>query len=487
MAPLSLLRSTVFRRTLGVVLLLAFVASAVIGLIGWHANSILTRATSAAIAAEIAELKAEFRSRGIEGLAAAVAERSLVHGNALYHLEDASGERRAGNLDGMPAIFTAGQRVGTFSYRRPGPPPGPRHAAAGVLIEIDNRAVLLVGRDIEEQRALLFAIYRSVGIGAAVLALLGVLGGIGLASHILKRIGTISATSAGIVAGRLSERIPLDGSNDELDRLAAQLNDMLSRIEQLMGGLREVSDNIAHDLRTPLNRLRNRAEAALADGRGAPAWHEGLERVLDEADELIKIFNALLLIARLEAGSAAERFETTDAAAIVRDLAEFYEPVADEAGFQLACTADDELPVRANRQLLGQAVTNLIDNALKYARKPAEGAPAALRIIEVGARRVGSDAVISVADRGPGIRLEDRERALKRFVRLEQSRSEPGTGLGLSLVAAVARLHQGSLRLEDNAPGLRVILVLPLAPPAPSRPDTAGSLTAAKELASARR
>lgn len=466
MAPARLLRSTVFRRTLGVVLLLTGVAAAAIGLVGWHANAILTRAAERAIETDSAELKTELVARGVDGLAQAIADRSRSGGDGVYYLADASGQRRAGNLARLPE-WPVGTRRGLFRYS-PADGKWASRTAAGLLIDIDGEPRLVVGRDIEDQRALLFAIYRSVGLGAALLVLVGLCGSILLTRHVLARIEAMSRASAGIMSGNLADRIPLDGSGDELDRLAGQLNEMLARIERLMAGLREVSDNIAHDLKTPLNRLRNRAEAALADARGAEVWRSGLERVIDEADELIKTFNALLLIARLEAGSAAEGFEPLDLAALVADVAELYEPVTEEAGFKLHCSTAGPLPIQANRQLVGQALANLIDNALKYA---ANGADA--REITITTGRRADMATLVVADRGPGIAPEHRERALKRFVRLEESRSLPGTGLGLSLVAAVARLHAGTVALEDNAPGLRVVVELPLAssPPAVAKSE----------------
>jgi signal transduction histidine kinase len=272
------------------------------------------------------------------------------------------------------------------------------------------------------------------------------------------------------MAGDLSRRVPLSGSGDELDRLADGLNAMLARIEELLAALREVSDNIAHDLKTPLNRLRNRAEAALRSSDAA-SYREVLAKTIEEADELIKTFNSLLLIARLEAGAVAETMTSVDLASLVGDIAELYEPAAEEAGLTLAVSAEPGLSAVANRELVSQAVANLVDNAIKYSARvgaPAAAgaapAPSAAPPLEIGIAlaRVGGSIEIAIADRGPGIAAPDRERALQRFVRLEKSRSRPGAGLGLSLVAAVARMHGGAVRLEDNAPGLRAILSIPM-------------------------
>src|SRR6266702_548715 len=239
-----------------------------------------------------------------------------------------------------------------------------------------------------------------------------------------------------------------------MSSLASNLNVMLERIEALMTGLKEVSDNIAHDLKTPLTRLRNRAEETLAKSGSEAEYRAALERTIEESDGLIRTFNALLMIARAESGQAREVMTEFDAAEIVRDVGELYEPLADENGLA---------PVKGNRELVSQALANLVDNAIKYARP--EAANGANAEILVTAQGEGDRILLAVADHGPGIAHEDRGRVIERFVRLEQSRSEPGSGLGLSLASAVAHLHAGELRLEDNGPGLRAVIALPRAGP----------------------
>jgi signal transduction histidine kinase len=322
---------------------------------------------------------------------------------------------------------------------------------------------LIVGRDIEDRRELARMVRSAMLWGLGVMALFGIGGGYWVSRKLLARIDALSDTTRTIMEGDLTGRLPVNGSGDELDRLSESLNLMLARIEQLMAGLREVSDNIAHDLKTPLNRLRNRVEGALREPYGEPVYREALERTIEEADGLIKTFNALLSIARIEAGAGGENRETLDVSTLLRDVAELYEPVAEERGLVLKAEADAPIMVRADRQLLGQAIANLIDNAIKYGTAEVAGNGAGAEPeVEVRVEAKGPVAEIVVTDRGPGVPAADRERVLGRFVRLEASRSEPGSGLGLSLVAAVARLHGGSLRLEDNEPGLRVILALPI-------------------------
>jgi signal transduction histidine kinase len=286
---------------------------------------------------------------------------------------------------------------------------------------------------------------------------MGVAGALFIARRVLKRVDAMTATGERIMAGDLTGRLPVTGSGDEFDRLANSLNTMLERIEGLMTGVKHVSDNIAHDLKTPLTRLRNQAEEALRSAKSEADYRAALEATIDESDALIRTFEALLMISRAEAGEARTHMVDFDAAEAAKSVVELYEPLAEEKGLKLLVEAAPPLPLHGNRELVGQALANLVDNAIKHG-VPAGGAPGEIRVT---ARAEGGRVMLTVADRGPGIPEKDRARVLERFVRLEESRSRPGAGLGLSLAAAVARLHGGELLLADNAPGLRVTLALP--------------------------
>jgi signal transduction histidine kinase len=251
-------------------------------------------------------------------------------------------------------------------------------------------------------------------------------------------------------------RMPVSGSGDELDRLALALNQMLDQIQRLMAGMQEVSSNVAHDLKTPLTRVKARVEAALRSGN-AGEYKAALEKTVEESDRLLDTFNALLSIARAEAGQARSGLEPIDASQVIADVAELYEPTAEELGGNLQFDVAPDLNVRGDRQLLAQALSNLIDNALKYGAREGQGPE-----IKVTGRVEGGNVVIAVGDHGEGIAPEDRGRVTERFVRLDSSRARPGNGLGLSLVSGVMKLHDGALVLDDNGPGLLAKLVLPL-------------------------
>ena len=290
--------------------------------------------------------------------------------------------------------------------------------------------------------------------------MIGTIGGLVVARRVLRRVDAIALGARKIADGDLSGRLPLAGTGDELDRLVENLNAMLGRIAELVAGMKEVSDNVAHDLKTPLTRLRSRAEQTLLTGGTSEDYRDALEKVIDDADSMIRIFNALLMIARAEAGAGRDGMTEFDAASVASDVGELYEPVAENRDVIFEGEIDPNLFVHGSRELIGQAIANLVDNALKYG-VGSEAEPVAERRVTLSAKRRAGTVEIAVADRGVGIATQDRVRVTDRFVRLENSRSRPGSGLGLSLVAAVCRLHNGELRVEDNAPGLRIVIALP--------------------------
>jgi len=281
---------------------------------------------------------------------------------------------------------------------------------------------------------------------------MGLLGGAAMGRNLLRRVELVNRTSERVMAGNLSDRIPLDGTSDEFDLLAANLNRMLDQIERLMTVMREVTDDVAHDLKTPLSRLRARLELALLGPVDAGAQREAIRAAIDEADRLLATFNALLRIAEAEVGAGRDLAEPLDLAEVAHSVVEFYEPVAEEKGFSIILTTEPQVKIRGDRHLLSQALANLLDNALKYAC----GGEIQVRVFR------SEKAVIEVADHGPGIPAADREVVFDRFVRLEPSRSTPGNGLGLSLVRAVAHRHHGTVTLADNHPGLIVRLEFPI-------------------------
>jgi signal transduction histidine kinase len=458
----KLFRTTTFRLSLTYLALFSAAAIVAIIYIYWNTTVLLSRQLNQTIDAELKGLAEQYRAGGLDQLVRIVAERSGTPGNSLYLVADSEGRRLAGNLSAVsPELWDSLGPV-EFVYQRPATGGVEKRLAFANVFRLASGYRLIVGRDIEDRHELARMVRSAMLWGLGVMALFGIGGGYWVSRKLLARIDALAETTRTIMDGDLTGRLPVTGSGDELDRLSESLNLMLARIEQLMAGLREVSDNIAHDLKTPLNRLRNRVEQALREPYGEAAYREALERTIEEADGLIKTFNALLSIARLEAGAGGESRERLDISALLWDVAELYEPVAEERGIELRAETDAPIFVRADRQLLGQAIANLIDNALKYGAPEPSSGNGSRPEVEVSAHAKGPTAEIVVTDRGPGVPIPDRERVLDRFVRLEASRSEPGSGLGLSLVAAVARLHGGTLRLEDNEPGLRVVLALPV-------------------------
>ncbi len=405
-------------------------------------------------------LSARYREGGLQSLVNAVTERSSPSNDALYLLTDGKGRWLAGNLDTIAADLWETQGEARFSYRKRADAQNDS-PAFGIVARLPGDLHLVVARDIESQEALKRLLRRAFILGYCLIFIIGTAGAVIVSRRMLRRVDAASNAARSIMQGNLAQRIPVTGRNDEFDRLSQNLNAMLDRIQDLMTGLKNVSDNIAHDLKTPLHRLRTRAERALQSGRSPEKLAEALGSVIEEADTLIQTFDALLSIARLEAGSRSESFGPLNISALIRDVADLYEPAAEERGLSLRLSCTGDLMMAGEKHLIGQALVNLLDNAIKYAvpaSKSADEAPPS--DVEIGLEDKGDTVDILISDRGPGIPKKDRERVLQRFVRLQPSRSIPGSGLGLSLVAAVARLHDGSVSLEDNEPGLRVRLTL---------------------------
>ena len=453
---LKLFRTTAFKLSLAYLVIFALGAGVVLGGIDWDVNQLLDGQIGQTIEAEINGLNEQYDTGGIRQLVAAVGRRTEQPGSSLYLVTNYAGESLAGNVAALPPGVIDHPGLVEIAYERRDEARA-RHLALAQVLLLPSGFRLLVGRDLEERENLRDVMIHALFTSLFWVMLVGFAGGLVMSLRILRRVDAINASALAITKGDLAGRLPLAGTGDELDRLAANLNAMIARIAGLMVGLREVSDNIAHDLRTPLTRLRNGAEEALRSGGDARRQRAALEAVIREADGLIGVFNALLMIARTEAGAGRDGMAACDAGAVVADVVELYEPAAEDRGVALTAAVEPGLLVTASRELLGQAVANLIDNALKYGVVDGSGE------VAVSARRVAGAVEIAVADRGQGIPAADRSRVLDRFVRLEGSRSRPGSGLGLSLAVAVARLHGGGLRLEDNEPGLRVAIDVPAA------------------------
>jgi signal transduction histidine kinase len=463
----KLFRATAFRLALAILLLSAVGSGIVVTAIAWQVVSVVDREIAQTVDVEAKGLIDTFNTAGLNALGAIIEARKREPGAALYLLTSPIGEPLAGNVEQIPEEVLLHPGFVPIVYRASQKGGRSRQALVGVYV-LPGGFRLLIGHDLGDRARIGAVMLRALAVSLIFFAALGALGALFVARRVLQRIDDMNTSAHGIMAGDLSRRLPVSGSGDELDRLAEGLNEMLGRIAELMAGLREVSDNIAHDLRTPLTRLRNHAEAALAFDGDAASYRVALEKTIEESDALIKIFNALLLIARAEAGGDVGPLQVFDVGEAARSVAELYEPIAEEEGVALSVRVAEPLTVRGNRELIGQAIANLVDNALKYGapNRVGDGVGAKPDVV-IAAERIGGSVVLTIADRGSGIALADRARVLGRFVRLEGSRSRPGSGLGLSLAAAVARMHGGSVELEDNEPGLRVRLTLPATDPLP--------------------
>lgn len=455
-ARIKLLRTSTFRLAALYLILFAVSVAALLGYVYWNTAVLLERQTDDTIRAEVQALADQYRIRGLRGIIDTIRRRSADDSGSVYLLTDSAGTRIAGNITAMPKFPEDDSNWIEFPLEVERGMNQERHIARAFHTDLEGEFELVVGRDVAALRQFA-SIIRTTILYALVIALvLGLGGGLLMSRNFLRRVDAITEASRTIMAGNMAGRMPVHGSNDELDRLALALNAMLDQIESLMAAMKEVSSNVAHDLRTPLTRIKAGVEAALRSGSQGD-YRAALECTVDESDRLLVTFNALLSIARAEAGQARSGLVPLDASTIVADVVELYAPLAEEEGGTLVCDTPAGLHVLGDRQLLSQALTNLIDNALKYGARKGDTPKISVRgWIE------DDKVIVAVRDHGEGVPVEDRNRVTERFVRLDSSRSQPGNGLGLSLVSGVMKLHKGTLLLEDNHPGLAAKLVLPL-------------------------
>ncbi len=427
-------------------------AGAALALVWWQSVGELDRAVDTELEGELRGLVDHLARFGRAGLRQEVRRRS-GSGDVYYVLAESYLERIEGNLERWPQGLSGHSSGETVDLV---PPRGLVQMSRRVRVEartLSHGERLLVGRDVTEQerlaREVRFALAGAFGLSVA----LAIAGGLSISRGLLGRVERMRATIVHILGGGRSERVAVGARPDEFDELAVQFNRLLDENERVLARMREVTHDVAHDLRTPLARMRRRIEADLATPGDREQLVETLHQLRADSDHILETFNAMLQIAQVETAAAREAMEPVALAALVHDAVELYGPLAEERGIALRSDADAALVIRGNRHLLAQALVNLIDNALKYGAAPGE--------VWVRARRGDRGSELWVSDQGPGIPEADRGRVLERFVRLDASRAKPGTGLGLSFVAAVAELHGAELVLSDAAPGLAVALRFP--------------------------
>ncbi|WP_147172573.1 HAMP domain-containing sensor histidine kinase [Pseudomonas sp. SJZ079] len=446
--------SLAFRLALLAMVLFGALAALLLSFVYLDSVILIDQVTNAAIDAEIRALEEKYTELGIDGLREEIGERSNDAGvsGELYLLLAPDNSILAGNIGAWPQELDSDGTWLRFAISVPqrGAEATEHQVRAREFI-LPGKHRLLVGRDIEERLNFKRLIARALLWALSGTAALSLLSGLVLSRWLLARVNAISGTCAEIIAGNLAKRIPLSGRDDEFDRLSARLNDMLEQIERLTTGMRTAMDSISHDLRAPLTRLRSNIELTLLGEADVDVCRTALSAALAEVDRLLATFTLLLQIARAEAGIVPT--DAMDLARLLEEIAELYEPVVEEQQMRLVSEIAGPALINGNRELLAQSLINLLENAIKFS--PRGG------VIRCALRLEGSRVCVEMADQGPGIAAQDRQQVLQRFVQLDSSRSTPGSGLGLSLVAAVAHLHHAQLVLADNQPGLRISLHFP--------------------------
>ncbi len=431
--------------------LLAASAAALALFLWWSTAGLLDRQTEAAIRADAQGLSERWDEGGLPALVLTIDERlsGNVDDDAIYLLTDSTMSRIAGNLQRWPNSV---QETSAW-YELPVQRAGLASLALVQRYDLPGSYHLLIGRDVKVRAQLRRLLTDALLWALVIVAAMATAGALLVRSLLRRTLANVSATATAIAAGDFAQRVKLTGRGDEFDQLAEVINDMLDRIGRLMDGVRQVSNSIAHDLRTPITRARTRLEDAALHAGTQEDLRAAIERAIADLDGIVAVFQALLRISEIEAGSRRSAFAPLDVAPLLADVAELYGAVAEEQNVTVAVEAPDHLPAYGDRDLIQQAIANLVDNAVKFS--PAGGT------VRLRAGPLGTGLEIAVIDEGPGIPLNDRKRAPERFFRGEAARSTPGAGLGLALVQAVAQLHGGMLHLADAAPGLAATLLLP--------------------------
>ena len=457
----KLLSTSAFRFTLVYLLLFCASVSLLLGYVYWSTVGYMTSRTDAAVILEMEAFVDRYRRGGLASLIQSVRLRSRHPGDNIYLLIGPGGGILVGSLNVRSFSFDPGDNWIEFEHRDDEAELPETILGRARAIALPGGFHLLVGRNVKDQREIEELITAALAWSLGLTVLLGLAGGVLIGRNMLRRIDAVNRSIQDIMGGNFSRRLPVKaGARDELHHLSINVNAMLDRIETLMQGMREVSDDIAHDLRSPLNRMRARLEIGLMS-QGEEAADErkrALEDVVAEVDEMLRLFEAMLAIRRLEARVDDEHWENLDLAALAHEVGELYAPAAEEKHMRIAFALEEPLMARGVRELLARALSNLIENAIAYGAPEREGEEGR---IEIEGRREGNDVLLAARDWGRGIPEAERERVFHRFVRLESSRNSDGSGLGLSLARAVARRHGGSAWIEDGAPGCRVILRLP--------------------------
>ncbi|WP_017196316.1 sensor histidine kinase [Bartonella birtlesii] len=456
---INIMRTTALRLSALYILLFGLVATGLSIYMTDFSASLLTEQTQQALHEELRYIEDAYNYGGLPLLIRTIDYRSRQPGAFLYLVTDPMGRILAGNVARIELglLRHNGFIENSFLYSRFGEHgQTSEHRALAIVVDLPNAMKVLIGRDLDEPERFAAVIRKAVMIALAAMVGGALLIWFFVGRRALQRIDHVTAASQRLMEGDFSGRLPVSGIGDEFDRLSANLNVMLERIEELNIGLHQVSDNIAHDLKTPLTRLRNRAEEALSGQKTKLEYRQALDAVIAGSDQLIRTFNAILMISRIEASSAIEHLEMLNMKFILEDAVELYEPFAEESGvlLRLGDTFDKEL--KLNRELIAQSIFNLIDNAIKYASKDGRKAEVCLSM-EYRDKHL----LVVVSDNGPGIAEDKREKVTERFFRLEESRTQPGFGIGLSIAKAVMKLHGGELLLENANPGLRAILLFP--------------------------